>query len=313
MELRAGVIGLGVGRNHVSAYLGSEGVRLVAVAELDAQLLGRFSPASVREYASGHEMLEREDLDIVSICTPPRSHAELTIRALENGVSVLCEKPMAPTLEDCDRMIRSAARAGLTLMIGFKKRFEPAYEILRSGIEGDFGLPYLSNYVYVCAGSVRKAWFWDEGDGGGPIVENTVHAVDILRHLLGDVDRVYAEGDSNLAREAGIDQIDSAIFTMRFRNRSMAGICAGSWARGPEFERPRLVRISSYETRAEARHEIGEVDPFKDQAEHFAGCVRGGREPAATGDDGRKALEVSLAVKESARTGLPIRIGSSHA
>ncbi len=331
MVLRAGVIGLGVGKSHVSAYHRAQGVELAAVADLNPEVLAKFSSASVKGYSSGEDMLEREPLDIVSICTPPKHHADLTVRATERGIDVLCEKPMAPNLGDCDRMIESASRAGRKLMIGFKKRFEPAYNLLKEAFKGGFDLPYMSHYTYVCTGGVRKAWFWEEKDGGGPIVENTCHAVDILRYLLGDVDRVYAEADNSLAREAGIQQIDSAVFTLRFRNRCMAGVCAGAWARGPlkgerlimyskrgiaeisgEFERPRLLRIAPYEGGGEQRHDIEDADPFRDEVQHFVECVRCDLDPVATGMDGRKALEVTLAVKESARTCRPVSIGSPH-
>ena len=327
MSLRVGVIGLGIGKAHVAGYSKLEGVDLVAVCDLERSRVDRFANSSTNGYTSAVDMLGREDLDAVSICTPPKAHAGLTVEALDQGVSVLCEKPMAPSIADCDRMVESAKRAGLTLMIGFKKRFDPAYLRLKKIFSDDFGLPYMLCYNYVCTGGVRKEWFWDEANGGGPIVENTVHAVDILRFLLGDVSRVYAEGDATIAGERGISQIDASVFTLRFKKGTMATLCAGSWAKGPlkeermvaysergiaqlsgEFDRPRSVKISIYGEGSVESYEIFRSDPILDEISHFVGCVEKGVEPVASGLDGRSALEICLSVKESARTGKVISL-----
>jgi predicted dehydrogenase len=325
--LRAGVIGLGIGKAHVRGYRKAEDIDLVAVADLRGDLLESFTGPATRGYTSAEEMLEREKLDIVSVCTPPSSHADLALKAFDAGTNVLCEKPMAPTLGDCDRMLRGSERAGLKLMIGFKKRFVPSYNALRESFSGDLGEPYMMDFSYVCTGGVRKDWFWDESDAGGPITENTVHAVDILRYLVGDVERVYAEGDSFLAASRGIKQIDSAVFTLRFRTGAIATVCAGAWARGPlknerflcysrngiaqvsgEFDKPSQLDIFTSADGRNLHQEFPDRDPIGMEVSHFAQCVRTGGRPRATGEDGRKALAVCLAVKGSARSGSPVSL-----
>jgi predicted dehydrogenase len=325
-DLRAGVIGLGIGKAHVKGYDKASGVQLVAVADLRRELLESFTGPGRKGYASGEEMLERERLDIVSICTPPSSHAGLTLKAFDVGTNVLCEKPMAPTPEDCDRMLRGSERSGLQLMIGFKKRFEPSYNALRESFSTDLGIPYMVDFSYVCTGGVRKAWFWDERDAGGPITENTVHAIDILRYLIGDVDRVYAEGDSFIAPSKGIEQIDSAVFTLRFTGGTIATVCAGAWARGPlkterflcysrkgmaqiygEFDRPWQLDIYTSADGRRSHEEFPDRDPIGMEISHFADCVRTGTQPRATGEDGKRALAICRSVKQSARSGSPIR------
>jgi len=323
-SLRAGVIGLGIGKAHVRGYRKAEGIQLAAVADVRKELLQDFTDSKTRGYASAEDMIDRENLDIVSICTPPSSHADLALRAFEAGTNVLCEKPMAPTLRQCDSMIRGSRKADLKLMIGFKKRFVPSYNALRDSISGNFGTPYMIDYSYVCTGGVRKPWFWDERDAGGPIVENTVHAIDILNYLIGDVERVYGEGDSFLTPSEGLQQIDSAVFTLRFRGGTIATVCAGAWARGPlknerflcysqrgiaqisgAFDKPTDLDIYMYADRKSLHEEFPDSDPIGMEVAHFAECVRKGTQPRATGEDGRAALEICLAVKESARSGLP--------
>jgi len=326
-SLRAGVIGLGIGKAHVRGYRKAEGIQLVAVADVRKELLQNFTDSKTRGYTSAEDMIDRENLDIVSICTPPSSHADLTLRAFDAGVNVLCEKPMAPTLEHCESMIRRSKKADLKLMIGFKKRFVPSYNALRDSISGVFCTPYMIDYNYVCTGGVRKPWFWDEKDAGGPIVENTVHAIDILHYLIGDVERVYGEGDSFLASSEGLQQIDSAVFTLRFRGGTIATVCAGAWARGSlknerflcysqrgmaqisgAFDKPTDLDIYTYADRKTSHEEFPDADPIGMEVDHFAECVRTGMKPRATGEDGRSALKVCLAVKESARSGLPITL-----
>ena len=323
--LRAGVIGLGIGKAHVRGYRKAEGVDLVAVADLRGDMLESFTGPGTRGYTSAEEMLERERLDIVSVCTPPSSHAELSLKAFDVGTNVLCEKPMAPTLGDCDRMLRGSEKTGLKLMIGFKKRFVPPYNTLREAFSGVLGAPYMMDFSYVCTGGVRKDWFWDESNAGGPITENTIHAVDILRYLVGDAERVYAEGDSFVAASRGIKQIDSAVFTLRFKSGAIATVCAGAWARGPlkterflcysrkgiaqvcgEFDKPSQLDIYTSADGRRSHEEFPDLDPISVEVSHFAQCVRTGDRPRATGEDGRKALAICLAVKESARSGSPV-------
>jgi len=330
-RLRVGVIGLGVGSAHASAYMKASSAELVAVADRNQRLLERFSGSAVRTYESAETMLAEEDLDGVSICTPPRTHAHLAILALESGINVLCEKPMATTLDECDTMIGAAAREDLKLMIAFKKRFHPSYLKLRQIFCDGVMAPYMLHFTYVCTGGVTKPWFWEEGNGGGPLVENTVHAVDILRYLLGDVSRVYAEGDNYVAKDSGIRQVDSAVLALRFRNGSIAGLTAGAWARGPlkgerlvaysktgiaeisgGFDRPDLLKIHLYGKKEVDTHHSDHVNLFEREVENFLESILKDKAPAATGSDGREALRVCLAAKESARKGVPISLGSRN-
>ena len=192
MAVRVGVVGLGVGRRHVELFGAAEGAEVAAVCDIEEAAADEVAAqCGARPYASYGAMLEGERLDAVSLCTPPKLHAPMTEQAAARGLHVLCEKPMAPSVADCQRMIDACEGAGVTLMIALKKRFAPQYDRVRELCAGQ--MP-----TWACArfalGRVDKDWFWDDADGGGPLLENSVHVIDILRHLMGDVARVSAEG-----------------------------------------------------------------------------------------------------------------------
>jgi len=324
-SLRAAVIGLGIGRRHALVLSRMEGVELTAVADLDeraARDMGR--QLGVRSYGAGIDLVEAEELDFACLCTPPATHLELTRELARRGVHVFCEKPMAPTLAQCDAMIEACRAGGVRLMIGQKKRFHPAFRFVKEMSAGRFGPPRWAAVRYAC-GRVPKAWFWAEEDGGGPLLENAVHAMDILRFLMGEVERVHAEA-GNLFNERWAGQLDAAAVTLRFRSGAVACVGCGqvyewpfateSTALGHEnavveiagsFDNPERLR---YVLRSEPDRvvsvEQGQSDLFEAELRHFADCLRSGAQPLVSGEEARASVAVCLAVKESARSGRPV-------
>ncbi|MBI2191644.1 MAG: Gfo/Idh/MocA family oxidoreductase [Planctomycetes bacterium] len=327
--LRVGVIGLGIGVQHLRCYQALPGVEIAAAGDqVESVVRQRADEFHARAYTDPLAMLEKERLDAVSLCTPPKSHRELTEAAARAGTHVLCEKPMAPSLADCDAMMDACRRAGVLLMIAQKKRFHPFVQRTRAAIESDFG-PIRWAVAKYALGRVPKDWFWQENDGGGPLLENTIHTVDQLRYLMGEVSTVYAEGD-NLFNPAYRPQIDVAAFTLRFANGSIAAVGAGQateWAFANEFfffacdggeirfsgpfDRPdrwwlgRRDQIHACEEES-----LPPFDAFRAEIEHFLHCVRTGEKPLIPGPDGRASVAVCLAVKESARARRPITPGA---
>jgi len=325
MAFRVGVIGLGIGEKHVQEYLRLDGIQLAAVADVveeRAQQVAR--RYGVVGYSDAVRMMEHEALDAVSICTTPRTHHELTLAAAERGLHVLCEKPMAPTTAECDEMIAACRRAGVTLLLGFKKRSSPAFRFVKER-EPEWGRPLIAHVRYQL-GPVPKAWFWDESDGGGPLIENTAHSFDMLRFLFGDAERVYAEGGSYLA--TGHEGVSAAACTLRFRDGAIASLAAGTggiwgydkserWVlsyeplnvelEGP-FDEPRSLRLMHRDGQAIEERWWRDASGWSEQMRHFLDCLRGEASPRATGEDGKRALQLGLAVKQSVRTGLPVAI-----
>lgn len=326
-SLRTGVIGLGIGKCHADVLSRMEGVELVAVADLKDDVVTQLgAKLGVRTYREGAELLKAEALDFVCICTPPSSHLALTQAAAGRGMHVFCEKPMAPTLEDCDGMIAACRNRNVKLMIGQKKRFHPSFRFVKEKLQGEFG-PARWAVVRYALGRVGWAWFWDERDGGGPLLENSVHAMDILRFLLGEVERVYAEG-GNLFNPQWAPQVDTAAVSLRFRSGAVAALGCGQaseWGFASEgtylgadnavveitgsFDSPEDVRYilrSNPKNVVEVRHE--NVDLFTLELAHWADCIRQGTEPLVSGEVAKGSVAVCLAVKESVRTGRPVTL-----
>jgi predicted dehydrogenase len=247
--------------------------------------------------------------------------------AAERGIHVLCEKPMASTVADCHEMIDVCCANGVVLQIGHKKRYIPPLLRLKALTEGELGQIQYMVHRYPHPGMSQKDWFWREDDGGGPILENAVHATDILGFLMGDVERVYAEGGTFFAPHRK-PQIDCAVFTLRFKSGAIGVVNAGMVSMGSfGFEDFYVANengvaevtggFDSVETlRYAFRANPGDVksesypnfDSFRAEIEAFITCIRTGTEPRASGEAGMKAVAICRAVKQAAATGVPIEL-----
>ncbi len=327
--MKVAVIGLaGVGRAHVDRWAKSPDAELVCVCDIVPQTADDFaSQYGIKGYTSTEEMLDREDLTAISICTPPKVHPALVHMAAARGIHVLCEKPMASTVPDCQEMIDVCKSAGLVLQIGHKKRFIPPLLRLKELTEGEFGPIHYMVHRYPHPGMSNKDWFWAEDDGGGPILENAVHAADILGFLMGDVDRVYAEGGTFFAPHRK-PQIDCAMFTLRFKNGAIGIVNAGMVSMGGfnfedfyvanengvaevtgGFDRAETLRYSFRNDPETLQVEnYPNFDSFQAEIAHFIECIRTGNEPRANGEAGMKAVAICRAVKRSAEIGEPVTL-----
>ena len=141
-RLRAGVIGLGVGAHHAHAFLRHPAVDLVAMCDIRPEAHATVSarlgilPSATRSYTNHRDMLGNERLDLVGVATPDAHHADPVIDASGAGVrGILCEKPIASSVEDADRMIEATRRAGTVLLIDHTRNFDPAYVATRDQVE----------------------------------------------------------------------------------------------------------------------------------------------------------------------------------
>ena len=159
-KLGIGVIGCGGAAQvgHLPWYARNPHVRLVAVADVDEKKARYIAEKyHVKDYYADYEkLLQRDDVDAVSICTPVAYHCEQAVRAFEYGKHVLLEKPMARDIYECDLIIRASEKASRILMVGFMKRFNPAFEFIKSVLDrGVIGKPF-NNSVSFCVFSIRS-------------------------------------------------------------------------------------------------------------------------------------------------------------
>jgi predicted dehydrogenase len=193
--LRAGVIGLGwAGRQHMAAYAAEAGVELAALAGMEADQLEKlgdeYDIAPELRFADWQQLVEHGDLDVVSIATPTTLHAPIAVAALDAGLHVLSEKPMAENAEKGRTMVEAARRNDRVLDISFNHRRRGDVQALKKII--DAGL--LGHIYYAKAGWLRRegipglgSWFTRAATaGGGPLMDIGVHMLDMSLHLLGE-------------------------------------------------------------------------------------------------------------------------------
>lgn len=199
-KLRCGVIGLGMGRGHIAGYQSYPACEVVAVADLDEARLQKAKEELQIEqtYTTAEAMLQEAKLDVVSVATPNKFHAPLTIAALKAGCHVLCEKPMAITLDDALAMKQTADACGKKLGINLSYRFNPMSYALKQQVDaGAIGNVYFGRTVWHRRRGMPGfgGWFGNkELAGGGPLIDLGVHRIDLALWLMGSPKPVSVYG-----------------------------------------------------------------------------------------------------------------------
>ncbi|MBQ6263773.1 MAG: Gfo/Idh/MocA family oxidoreductase [Clostridia bacterium] len=201
-KLRVGIIGTGgISNFHMAGYkiLREKGeVEIVAGCDIDEEKVKRYIKKYdiPRYYTDCREMMEKEDLDIVSVCTWNAAHKDCTITALRGGANVICEKPMAMNAAEAEEMARVAKEEGKLLQIGFVRRFGNDAEIVSKFRDnGDLGDIYYAKATYLRRDGCPGGWFGDKKfSGGGPLIDLGVHVIDLVRYLAGNPKPVAAFG-----------------------------------------------------------------------------------------------------------------------
>ncbi len=219
--IRAAVIGVGsIGRHHVRIYNLLDDVQLVAIADTDEARRSAISRRyKVAAYASYQELFDREQVDVVSVAVPTVNHREVSLCAIEHGVHVLVEKPIAATVEEADEMIRRAAERKLTLTVGHVERFNPALVELKRRLDaGELG------HVFQLHGrrlSPFPAYIRDVGVA----MDLATHELDIMRYLVGsEVEKIYANTERNIHHKYE----DTLSGILRFENGTV-GVLDINW------------------------------------------------------------------------------------
>jgi predicted dehydrogenase len=191
--LRVGVVGIGwAGQQHLKAYSTIPGVEIVAVAGMEEELLGQLQAEYGIEHACARweDMLALEELDAVSVAVPTFLHAPIAVSALDRGLHVISEKPLARTAEEGRRMVEAARRNGRVLDVAFNHRRRGDIQALKGVIDaGELGRPYYAKASWLRRSGIPLlgSWFTNpELAGGGPLADIGVHVIDYALHLLGE-------------------------------------------------------------------------------------------------------------------------------
>ncbi|WP_129658352.1 Gfo/Idh/MocA family protein [Rothia halotolerans] len=191
--LRVGVVGLGwAGQQHLDAYRAIPGVEVIALAGQEEDLLRRLAEEHDVEHrlSDYRDLLEVPGLDAVSIAVPTFLHAPIALAALERGLHVLCEKPIARTAEEGQSMVEAARRAGRVLEIAFNHRLRGDVRALAERVSaGQIGRPYYGRASWQRRRGIPQlgSWFTNHDmSGGGPLIDLGVHVLDYALHILGE-------------------------------------------------------------------------------------------------------------------------------
>ena len=193
-KIRVAVAGIGqiATKAHIPAYLSNRHVDLVALIDIDNKKVKRAAKQfGVKQFFSSiDELFEKEDVEAVSVCTPPNTHADVTLKALGYGAHVLCEKPLATTVDDGKRMVKASQTEEKILMVGFQRRFRPNYKRAKNLISsGSLGHVYCIEDHLLQPSPLLKwgksNWFYEPGVGG-VLIDLGPHVFDVLNYLFGD-------------------------------------------------------------------------------------------------------------------------------
>ncbi|GGJ00476.1 oxidoreductase [Alicyclobacillus cellulosilyticus] len=344
---RFAVIGGGaISRTHVEQIRAIDGARVVAVVDVDearARALGE--RAGAPWYTDYREVLRRDDVDIVTICTPSGTHGEIAIAAARAGKHVIVEKPLDVTLNKARQVVEVCRSEGVKLCVISQHRFDDATIRVREWLaQGKLGRPVL---VEAAVNWYRPQSYYDRApwagtwamDGGGVLMIQALHTIDVVQHLVGDVAEVSAY--TATATHARIEVEDVAVVAVRFANGALGTIAATTSAY------PQLpTRIEVFGTLGTAVIEDDLLqklycrDPASDEvpkegvvnwAEQVGpgrkewglshrrqfldmlDAIANDREPVVNGEEGLKPMEVITAIYESARTGRPVTVAEVRA
>lgn len=204
--MKFGLIGAGAfGALRAGALRKSQGNELVAVFDQDQGAARALAVGGIKVYASPEALIAAPDVDVVIISTPPQFHEPLAVAALQQGKHVIVEKPMAATVEACQRMVDAAVAAQKLLTIGFNHRYFPALKLIRDVVaSGELGE---LSHVRAFAGhnglsNFRAPWFYDAAiQGGGALTDNGIHVLDLCRYVMGDFREVFGQTRNNVWRQ----------------------------------------------------------------------------------------------------------------
>ncbi|NCC51367.1 MAG: Gfo/Idh/MocA family oxidoreductase [Spartobacteria bacterium] len=319
--MKVGIIGTGLQfrrRAPVIAAWPNTSIAAVATLHYDhaQQAAAPYGAVPCRTW---EEVVARDDLDVVVVCTPPHVHAAISIAALQNGKHVLCEKPLTRTIKEAEDMVRAANETGKILKCGFNHRHHPAIgEAWQLMSEGAIGNPLFARCRYGICGrpGYEKEWRADpEQAAGGQFIEQGTHAMDLFRWFLGDLAEVGAMTSTAYFKEQELDDGGMAIFRAASGATASLHTTLTEWQNRFSFEvfgEDGYVRIrglgSSY---GNEELIIGKRDfeaPFQDAITHYRGgdvswkrewdefmtAIDEGRQPLGNGVDGLAAMQIGL-------------------
>jgi myo-inositol 2-dehydrogenase / D-chiro-inositol 1-dehydrogenase len=229
---RVGLVGAGwIAADHAAVLAKRDDAQVVAVCDLDRARAERLAPPGAAVYERWEDLLDRNQLDAVWICLPPLAHREPTVAALERGLHVYLEKPIARTTEDAEQIVAAAERGGGPVCaVGYQWHATEVLDDLRAAL-ADQEVSLLAGRSIGPTGS--RPWFLDRAQGGGNVLERGSHQIDLARAIAGEVVRVQAAASEVLLGQAEGepgDIEDAATLVLHHAGGALSTIAVG-WTR----------------------------------------------------------------------------------
>jgi len=338
-EIRVGIIGSGgIARVHAAAYSKIGFVKIVAVSDIVKERAESLSKEfNAKAYKSYEDMIKENDLDLVSVCTPPSTHKDLTLDVIKSKINVFCEKPLALSSKEAKEMVEEAQKRGLYFGVDFQNRFLPqhvkAKELLNEGaigklIQARFRVGYDVLDAVPPSAPMREWLFDKEKSGGGVLMDIGSHWIDLSRMFVSaEAKAVSAEISKNIEN---IEVEDNAMILIQFRN-SVHALVDVSWTQQNEqwpvelygdqgtilcnlAERKIVLytRNRRYSNDGKIKiinpslPEIGE--PHEYLIKKFVNSIVGRTQPPVSGCDGYKAQEIIDAAYRSANEKIKVML-----
>ena len=345
-KVRIGLVGAGnIAKTHLAAYAKIETVEIVSICDIDPQNLEETAKqfGIEKTYLSETEMLKSEQLDAVDVCVWNCNHASCSIEALNAGLHVLCEKPMATNAAEAESMLFAAKKNQKLLMIGFVMRFGDEAKIAMDFIDKDYlGDIYYSKATYLRRHGAPGGWFVNkELSAGGPVIDLGVHVIDLTRYLMGkpkpvsvfastadhlknrpglktdvawkptsasdkDIYNVEDFGVALIKYEGGKTTLLETSYSLNgeaVTKKELFGTRGGLNLNGNETKLYTEVNGFLADVNLDTEHYKYGGDMFENEMRHFADCILNGTPCLAPAEDGIMIMKILDAIYESARTG----------
>lgn len=342
--MKYALIGCGrISPNHIEAAKNNS-LDIVAICDIIPEnmkeKIQKFSlPDTVKQYTDYKELLEKEKPELVAIATESGKHAAIAIDCINAGCHVIIEKPIALSIEDADRIITLAKEKGVLVCANHQNRFNKSVQYIRKAMEeGRFGrllhgtahIRWNRGQDYYTQAPWRGTWEQD----GGALMNQCIHNIDLLRWMMGnEIDEVFAYTDN--LKHPFIEAEDLGIALVRFKNGSY-GIIEGTtniypknleetlyifgenatvkaggksvniieeWSFADQLDDPDYVKATYHENPPNV-YGYGHTPLYADVIE----AIKTGRQPYVTAEDGKRALELVLAIYKSAYEGKPVKL-----
>ena len=346
--VRLAVVGAGlVGKTHAKLIAAHSDCELVGICDVNPDCRSVAQGLDVPFYWEIEELIEHQGPDGAIVSTPNDDHASVVEICGRRSVHVLIEKPIAGTVADANRIIRTADETGIKALVGHHRRHSPYVREARSIVKGgSLGKLVAVSMLWAL---LKPADYFDvewrcRRPGGGPTLINLIHELDTLRFVCGEIRQVYAQASSE-ARNLDVE--DSLAISILFESGAIGSILGSDAAPGPwsyeaavhenpmyfptdencyfflgtlgslAFPRMEIWRYADTQRSGwqypmeQSRSEVERTDPLISQLKHFCRVIRGEESPLIDGRDGARSLSVVLAVLESIKRQAPVVVPES--